>query len=638
MSASESPGSPGTASTSDLPPLPPSPTTPEDSDAVESPQGYPTDNSLDEDGSARDEIPAHVLRQIELLNLEVESDPKSIWFDKLIYAPASILDHAATTRTIGSRRKREPSSSMTLLDLPPPADLEVMFGWPPPNGDGDETPEKESVWSEWQDGAVPAPIAHGPAHRELVLRGPPPSARPDVWGTLAAVAELGIGTLYKQLKEDHSPFDKLISRDVPRTFPKLGMFREDSGPGQELLGSILRAYSLYDGEVGYCQGMSFVVAGMLIVGLTELDSFSMLVRLMEGFPPFFRGTPEVVRRPSGALRRSHYAYPLRHLYTPGMPLLHALLHLLTHFASETMPEVQKHLEDAGLEPATWASQWFLTLFTYSFPRFVWERTWDMCFAEVSDEGDHGDQPADGAAPEASRASPASNAKPRKTYFLPRTLLIAALAALQHVKPRLLEANDPEVLLQLLRGDRICNTFADCEAVVDQASSWYNESSFVPVDQVRKKMREFWRSIVDRVASRGTSPAEGDAAREEKQPEVVAAPETDNRSNVAPAVRQQSSFTFGLFRGRGARNDEQDLKQALMEARRRAEEAESRAELLSHQLDVMAARQHDAPLAGQELDEPMMDGSDGWRAEKEMWREEVLRLGRVVDAREAEMVR
>lgn len=49
-----------------------------------------------------------------------------------------------------------------------------------------------------------------------------------------------------------------------RTFPKHPYYSQPLGPGQLSLFNLLKAYSLLDNEVGYCQGLSFV-AGILLL-------------------------------------------------------------------------------------------------------------------------------------------------------------------------------------------------------------------------------------------------------------------------------------------------------------------------------------------------------------------------------------
>src|SRR5277367_4798495 len=62
-----------------------------------------------------------------------------------------------------------------------------------------------------------------------------------------------------------SPQEKLIRKDISRTFPKQDYFRQKDGPnGQESLFNVCKAYSLYDPEVNYVQGMAFVVGPLLL--------------------------------------------------------------------------------------------------------------------------------------------------------------------------------------------------------------------------------------------------------------------------------------------------------------------------------------------------------------------------------------
>lgn len=360
--------------------------------------------------------------------------------------------------------------------------------------------------------------------------------------------------------------------------------------------------------------------------MNECDSFAMLVRLMEGFPPFFHeSSGEGSAVPEGQ-RSPHYSYPLRHLYTPGMPLLHALLHLLTFFMQQRMPEVQQHLEDAGVEPATWASQWFLTLFTYSFPRYVWTRAWDLMFAETDEMEIPGPLTTDSNVDVQSRTTPVIGMKPRKTYHLPRAMLVLALSAVQLAKPELLQTSDPEALLQLLRGDRICNDFDRCRRVVDQAADWFEDNNVVDVGEVRKRMREFWKSIVDRVTNQGTSSA--DLAIKQSHALVSVSRQTNSK----PA--KQGMFGFSFLRGKepntkanGLRESVVELREALLMWQRRAEEAENELSMLRFQPDLSVRD----PESEQEQVE-------AWKVEKETWREEVIRLTKELEARESELMR
>ena len=80
-----------------------------------------------------------------------------------------------------------------------------------------------------------------------------------------------------QITIGQDEIDEIIRRDVHRTFPELPHFNLPEK--RAALFNILKAYSLHDLEVGYCQGMGFV-AGILLLYLPDEWAFQMLCQLM----------------------------------------------------------------------------------------------------------------------------------------------------------------------------------------------------------------------------------------------------------------------------------------------------------------------------------------------------------------------
>lgn len=97
-----------------------------------------------------------------------------------------------------------------------------------------------------------------------VRRGIPPSIRGLVWQLLVQSKQTSLQDTYMDLLQGPSPYEKMIQRDLARTFPGHKFFKERDGVGQEGLYNVVRSYSVYDQEVGYCQGLAFIVGPLLL--------------------------------------------------------------------------------------------------------------------------------------------------------------------------------------------------------------------------------------------------------------------------------------------------------------------------------------------------------------------------------------
>jgi hypothetical protein len=86
-----------------------------------------------------------------------------------------------------------------------------------------------------------------------------------VWQLLAkSNNDTSLVDRYVELLRQPGPYDKMIQRDLSRTFPGHTFFQDKDGQGQEALYNVIKAYSIYDSEVGYCQGLAFVVGPLLL--------------------------------------------------------------------------------------------------------------------------------------------------------------------------------------------------------------------------------------------------------------------------------------------------------------------------------------------------------------------------------------
>lgn len=96
-----------------------------------------------------------------------------------------------------------------------------------------------------------------------IQQGIPPVIRGPIWQLMSSAKDTELEETYKALLKLSSPHEKAIHKDLARTFPNHQFF-QGTGTGQESLFMVVKAYSLYDREVGYTQGLAFVVAALLL--------------------------------------------------------------------------------------------------------------------------------------------------------------------------------------------------------------------------------------------------------------------------------------------------------------------------------------------------------------------------------------
>ncbi|KAF9286572.1 GTPase-activating protein [Linnemannia elongata] len=188
----------------------------------------------------------------------------------------------------------------------------------------------------------------------MIQKGVPSAIRGLIWQLLAQSKDAQLEATYADLLKETSSHEKQIQRDMSRTFPNHEYFQAE-GLGQESLFNVVKAYSLYDAEVGYCQGLSFVV-GPLLLNMPDEEAFCVLVKMMS-------------------------SYDMRGHFTPDMNTLQLRLYQFEQLMEETVPLVHKHFLNQGIRSTMYASQWFMTLFAYKFPLDLVFRIYDTLLVE-----------------------------------------------------------------------------------------------------------------------------------------------------------------------------------------------------------------------------------------------------------------
>ncbi|XP_027138463.1 TBC1 domain family member 1 isoform X3 [Larimichthys crocea] len=200
-----------------------------------------------------------------------------------------------------------------------------------------------------------------------VAQGVPRQHRGEIWKFLSEQYLLR-QTVPSRPPTNHTPYKELLKQltsqqhailiDLGRTFPTHPYFQAQLGSGQLSLYNLLKAYSLLDPEVGYCQGLSFI-AGVLLLHMGEEDAFNMLKFLM-------------------------YDMGLRKQYRPDMIILQIQMYQLSRLLHDYHRDLYSHLEQQEIGPSLYATPWFLTAFASHFPLGFVARVFDMLFLQGSE--------------------------------------------------------------------------------------------------------------------------------------------------------------------------------------------------------------------------------------------------------------
>ncbi len=209
-----------------------------------------------------------------------------------------------------------------------------------------ETDERIALWwkilshfSEWTSHQRKSDL------NAALTCGVPTCLRVEVWDRVLNLSELcqANSGLFEKLAdldfgncEEEIVLEK-IERDLDRTMPYHPFFRTKHGKGQMLMLQVLRAFSMYDREIGYCQGLNFVCATLL----TVLDP-----------PRAFWAITVLLGR-----------FGLRVNFVPGMMGLHAMLTSFEQQLGKQLPELSAFFAENGLITASFATEWFLTMFS-----------------------------------------------------------------------------------------------------------------------------------------------------------------------------------------------------------------------------------------------------------------------------------
>ncbi|KAI4383227.1 hypothetical protein MLD38_009093 [Melastoma candidum] len=204
-------------------------------------------------------------------------------------------------------------------------------------------------------------LANAITLKRLIRKGIPPVLRPKVWFSLSGAAkkkstvpESYYDDLTKAVEGKVTAATKQIDHDLPRTFP--GHPWMDTTEGHAALRRVLVGYSFRDSDVGYCQGLNYVAALLLLVMKTEEDAFWMLAVLLENVL-------------------------VNDCYTTNLSGCHVEQRVFKDLLVKKCPRIATHLEAMDFDVSLVATEWFLCLFSKSLPSETTLRVWDILFYE-----------------------------------------------------------------------------------------------------------------------------------------------------------------------------------------------------------------------------------------------------------------
>ncbi|XP_008290142.1 USP6 N-terminal-like protein isoform X1 [Stegastes partitus] len=195
-----------------------------------------------------------------------------------------------------------------------------------------------------------------------IYKGIPLQLRGEVWCLLLDIPKIKEEKkdFYEKLKaraRGVSPDIRQIDLDVNRTYRDHIMFMHRYDVKQQALFHVLTAYSMYNTEVGYCQGMSQITA-LLLIYMNEEDAFWALVRLLSG-----------------------QRHAMHGFFVPGFPKLMRFQEHHDRILKKMMPKLKQHLDNQEVFTSLYTMKWFFQCFLDRTPFTLTLRIWDIYILE-----------------------------------------------------------------------------------------------------------------------------------------------------------------------------------------------------------------------------------------------------------------
>ncbi|KAJ8031020.1 Growth hormone-regulated TBC protein 1-A [Holothuria leucospilota] len=219
---------------------------------------------------------------------------------------------------------------------------------------------RASKWNQLLDGI--SRLKKSRKVKRYVRKGIPNELRGQVWMCVSKADKLmeeNPGLYQRLLSEPLDPdAQSEIDTDLHRTFPENIYFGNDSPNGKRSsLRNVLTAFAQHNPDIGYCQGMNYVVAMMLIVVKDEEKSFFLFEQLTK------------------RILVGYYSRDLK-----GLKVDQEVLGELVRLKE---PAVSTHMEKEQVPWSIPTTKWFVCLYLDVLPIETTLRVWDCLFYEGS---------------------------------------------------------------------------------------------------------------------------------------------------------------------------------------------------------------------------------------------------------------
>ncbi|XP_062387853.1 TBC1 domain family member 10B-like [Sardina pilchardus] len=189
-------------------------------------------------------------------------------------------------------------------------------------------------------------------------KGVPSSLRAKAWQLLSNSKELLDSNPGKFDELEREPGDPkwldIIEKDLHRQFPFHEMFAARGGHGQQDLYRILKAYTVYRPDEGYCQAQA-PVAAVLLMHMPAEQAFWCLVQICERYLPGY--------------------------YSAGLEAIQLDGEIFFSLLRRVCPMAYRHLKKFKIDPILYMTEWFMCVFSRTLPWSCVLRVWDMFFCE-----------------------------------------------------------------------------------------------------------------------------------------------------------------------------------------------------------------------------------------------------------------